>query len=107
MMREHVPFLADTARLFSDWHEQNPRAEIPRGVGMASFEIEGVRGEGIARTFSLWMVQRALDYLASLDGADREACEQMLRDCGGEALLDFEMPARLAYENHTLIIADD
>lgn len=105
MMREHVPFLAATAQLLGKWHAENPNAEIPRGVGMAPFEIEGVQGEGIARTFSLWMLQRALDYLHSLSGNNRAACEDLLRECGGEALIDFQMPVRLAYENHTLAVA--
>ncbi|MBV7258790.1 glutathione S-transferase family protein [Erythrobacter crassostreae] len=106
MMREHVPFLAQTAALFSDWLKQNPTGDIPRGVRMASFEIEGVKGEGIARTFSLWMLQRALDYMSSLEGADRDVCLDLLQECGGTALIDFSMPARLAYENHTLVVAD-
>ncbi len=107
MMAEHLPFLAETAQLFGEWHAQNPDAEIPRGVGMASFTIEGVGGEGAARTFSLWMLQRALDYLGSLGGDDRAACDNLLREVGGEALIDFTMPVRLAYENHSLTVASD
>ncbi|MBV7265342.1 glutathione S-transferase family protein [Erythrobacter ani] len=105
MMREHVPFLTETARMFGEWHAANPGAEIPRAVGMAPFTTGGVSGEGAARVFSLWMLQRALDYLASLEGDERAACEALLKDMGGEALIDFGMPARLAYEDHTLVVA--
>ncbi|MCK0129560.1 glutathione S-transferase family protein [Erythrobacter sp. F6033] len=105
MMREHVPFLGETANLLESWLQENPEAEIPRGVGMASFTIEGVQGEGIARTFSLWMLQRALDHFESLEGNDRAACEALLEEVGGEALIKFSMPVRLAYENHTLVAA--
>ncbi|MBD2843002.1 glutathione S-transferase family protein [Erythrobacter rubeus] len=107
MMAEHVPFLETTARMFGAWHDENAGAEIPRAVGMAPFEIEGVTGEGAARTFSLWMLQRALDYLHSLEGDDRAACDDLLRQCGGEKLIDFELPVRLAYENHTMVIASE
>ncbi len=107
MMAEHVPFLAQTAQLLGNWHQENPGAEVPRGVGMASFTIEGVSGEGGARTFSLWMLQRALDYRQSLGHDDRAACDALLRTVGGEALIDFELPVRLAYENHTLTVASD
>ena len=69
---------------------------------MAAFEIEGAKGERLALPFSLWMLQRSLDYLASLQGDDRAACEAMLRACGGEALIRFDMPVRLAFENHKL-----
>nr|WP_298931545.1 glutathione S-transferase [uncultured Erythrobacter sp.] len=102
MMREHVPFLSATATLLTDWLDQNPDADLPRGVGLAPFEIEGVRGEGIARTFSLWMLQRALDYLDTLNSDERASCEALLRAVGGDALIGFSMPVRLAYENHTL-----
>lgn len=105
MMEEHVPFLAATARTLGEWHGQNAGAEIPRGVGIAPFTIEGIEGEGAARTFSLWMLQRALDYRNSLDTGGREACDALLQAVGGEALVDFEIPVRLAYENHTLTVA--
>ncbi len=107
MMAEHVPFLVQTARMLGEWNAQNPGAEIPRGVGLASFTVEGIEGEGAARTFSLWMLLRALDYRDSLDREGREACDALLRAVGGEALVDFPMPVRLAYENHTLKVASE
>jgi len=106
MMAEHVPFLAETANLLAEWHAKNPGAELPRAVGMVPFTIEGVNGEGAARGFSLWMLQRALDYLDGLSADDRAACEGMLREVGGEALIHFEIPVRLGYENYTLEIAE-
>ncbi|MDJ0642472.1 MAG: glutathione S-transferase family protein [Erythrobacter sp.] len=107
MMAEHLPFLIETARMLGEWHAKNPDTELPRGLGMAPFTIEGVAGEGAARTFSLWMLQRALDYRDALDRDDRAACDELLRSVGGEALIDFTMPVRLAYENHTLTVASD
>ena len=106
MMAEHVPFLSETARMLDEWHAQNPGGEVPRGVGMATFTIAGAQGEGAARTFSLWMLQRALDYRASLDKEGRHACDELLHSVGGEALIDFELPTRLKYENHALTVAD-
>ncbi len=104
MMSEQVPYLAKVADMFGEWLAANPDTEIPRAVGMADFTIEGTNGQRIAAPFSLWMLQRGFDYLASLEGADREACEAMLRSAGGEALLDFKMPARLKFENHVLSV---
>ena len=102
MMAEHVPYLANVAPMLGEWAATNKDAEMPRALGMAAFEIEGAKGERLALPFSLWMLQRSLDYLASLEGDARAACETMLRDCGGEALLDFKMPVRLVFENHKL-----
>ncbi len=102
MMAEHLPYLANVAPMLRDWAGANEGVELPRALGMAPFAIEGAAGERLALPFSLWMLQRALDYLASLSGDDRTACEAMLRSCGGEALLTFEMPVRLVFENHKL-----
>lgn len=104
MMGEQVPYLATVAAMLGGWLTANPETEIPRAVGMASFTIEGVSGQRIAVPFSLWMLQRGLDYFASLEGAEREACEDMLRAAGGDALIDFAMPARLKFENHVLSV---
>lgn len=108
MMAEQVPHLALIAQLLGTWAEANDlEAELPRALGMAGFTIEGASGERIATPFSLWMLQRALDCLASFEGDDRAACEAMLRGCGGEALLDFPKPVRLTFENHRLRVAHD
>ncbi len=103
MTQEQVPHLAVVAQMLGDWAQANePGSELPRALGMARFEIEGVGGERLALPFSLWMLQRALDYFASLDGEDREACEALLRECGGEALINFTLPVKLVFEQHTL-----
>ncbi|MEP2551472.1 MAG: glutathione S-transferase N-terminal domain-containing protein [Marinomonas sp.] len=105
MMGEHVPYLGRVAAMLGEWLTANPDTDIPRAVGMADFTVEGVTGQRIAVPFSLWMLQRGLDYLASLKGDDRKACEEMLRACGGEALLSFKMPVRLKFEDHVLTVA--
>ncbi len=105
MMSEHVPYLERVAAMLGEWLAANPDTDIPRAVGMADFTVEGVTGQRIAVPFSLWMLQRGLDYLGTLSGDDRKSCEDMLRSCGGEALLDFQMPARLKFESHVLTIA--
>ncbi|WP_379548400.1 glutathione S-transferase family protein [Qipengyuania sp. DSG2-2] len=102
MMSEQLPYLQRTSAMLGEWMEQTGGDEPPRAVGMAPFTIEGVTGERIATPFSLWMLQRALDYLASLDGADRSACEDLLASVGGEALLSFTLPARLTFADHIL-----
>ncbi|KUO57741.1 MAG: glutathione S-transferase [Sphingomonadales bacterium BRH_c3] len=105
MMEEQVPHLQGVARMLGEWARQNEGNEPPRGLGMADFAIEGIGSQRMAFPFSLWMLQRGLDYLASLSGADRAACEALLRQVGGEALLNFDLPLRLTFENHRLGIA--
>ena len=105
MMREQLPHLQTVADMLGDWADANTDAEPPRALGMASFVIEGVEGQRLAFPFSLWMLQRGLDHLASLGGEDRAACEEWLGEIGGEALVSFRMPVRLGFENHRLRIA--
>lgn len=102
MMGEQVPYLAKTAAMLGAWADANPDGELPRALGMTSFTIEGVTGERAALPFGLWMLQRALDYLASLSGNDRALCEAMLKECGGDDLIGLEMPVRLKFEDYAL-----
>lgn len=99
MMSEHIPYLENVAALLGDWAKDNEGQEVPRAVGFTNFKIEGVSGERAALPFSLWMLQRALDYLASLVGEARLEAEAMLLECGGEALVSFQMPVRLTFED--------
>lgn len=102
MMIEQVPYLAKVAVMLGEWSKANPRDELPRALGTAPFSIEGVTSERAALPFSLWMLQRALDYLESLDPDERADCEEMLSACGGDALTHFDLPLRLVFENFAL-----
>ncbi|MEL7188647.1 MAG: glutathione S-transferase family protein [Pseudomonadota bacterium] len=105
MMREQIPHLERVADMLGTWAADNPGADLPRALRTAPFTIEGVTGERAALPFSLWMLQRSLDYLRTISAEDRAQCEAMLKDCGGDALLSFEMPVRLVMENHVLKVA--
>jgi len=102
MTGEQLPFLARVSAMTDAFLRANPGEELPRAVGMADFTVEGVTGQRIAPPFSLWMLQRALDYLGSLEGPDRDVALGLLDDIGGEILADFPMPARLEFTDHVL-----
>lgn len=102
MMTEQMPYLQQVARMLGEWTRANEGDAPPRGLGMADFTIEGVTSQRMAFPFSLWMLQRALDHLASLSGEERSACEELLHEAGGEALLAFDLPVRLTFDNHRL-----
>lgn len=103
LMGEHMPHLQAIASMYAVWTADNPDGEIPRAVGMAPFEIEGVGGEKIASTFSLWMLQRPLDFYRGLTGDDREAADGLLDAIDGEAFRNFPLRARLDFVNHRLV----
>ncbi|XUU61570.1 glutathione S-transferase family protein [Erythrobacter sp. HA6-11] len=103
LLGEAIPWLEQTSKLTSDWSKASTEEEVPRAVGMAEYTVEGVASSRMATPFSLWMLQRPLDYLSSLEGDDREACQDLLEKVGGQALIDFPLPVRLKFENHRLL----
>ncbi|NVD29191.1 glutathione S-transferase [Parasphingorhabdus flavimaris] len=103
MMDEQMPFLQTTADMLASWSEANPETELPRAVGMAEFTIEGVSGQRIAAPFSLWMLQRALDYYRGLEGGDKSAADEFLSTVNGASTFrNFTMERPLRFENFRL-----
>ncbi len=104
MTSEQLPYLQRVAGMLNDWVAANDDSKPPRAVGMAEFTVEGVNGQRIATPFSLWMLQRALDYRAGLNAEDKTACDRLLSEIDGEAFSHFTMP-RLNFDAHVLTLA--
>ena len=77
---------------------------LPRALGMHDFTLEGVTGKRAIFTFDLWMLQRALDFLRSLEGETREKAALVLKEADGERLADFPAFPRLARRNFQLVL---
>lgn len=105
MMREQLPVLVDTAAHLRRFLAEHPGEPIKRALGKHAFTLEGARGERIVRPYSLWMMQRARDAYAALQGAERAAAERLLSAVGGEAFRDFEDPPRLARAGMSVRVA--
>ena len=105
LMGEHMPHLQAIARIYADWAKANPDDDIPRAVGMAPFEIEGVSGEKFASTFSLWMLERPLDFYRRLADGDRAAADALLDTIGGDGFRDFDLPAQVDFVDHRIVRA--
>ena len=105
MMAEQMPFLQKTSDMFARWAEANRDTEIPRAVGMADFTIEGVTGQRIAPPFSLWMLQRPLDYYRGLPDVEKAAVDELLSSVDGALTFsNFTMDQRLAFEKFKLVL---
>jgi glutathione S-transferase len=103
MMGEQMPFLQTSADMLAVWSAANPDAELPRAVGMAAFTVEGIEGQRIAPLFSLWMLQRALEYYRQLEDADKSAADEFLSVIKGAlAFRNFAMERPLAFKNFKL-----
>ncbi len=103
--KEHLPVLAATQALFETWAETaEAGADIPRVLGGAPFEIEGVSGSIIARPFSLFRLQMALDVLEEMGPKDRKLAEAFLTSIGAERLADLKPSRRMERRNCKLCL---
>ena len=105
MMAEQLPHLQAVAKLYADWANDNPDADVPRAVGMAPYEIEGVVGQRFASTFSLWMLQRPLDFYRGLEGKARSVAKALLDSVDGGDFQNFDLARRVRFENHRIVQA--
>ena len=106
MMGEQMPFLQTTADMFASWTDASSGEDIPRAVGMAEFDIEGVSGQRMAPPFSLWMLQRPLDFYRSLDAAAKSSVDHLLGSVKGSAgFSEFKSGPLLVFENFRLKLA--
>lgn len=104
--KEQLPILMDTLADLEKWVSENPDTkELPRITGFHKFKIDGVEEGRAVLPFSLWMLQRVLDHLASLSGDDRKAAVELLAKIGAQDLLNMQVMPRLKRENFKLVIA--
>ncbi len=104
---EHLPVLEQTNVLLAAYNAKaKPEDDLPRVLGMANFEVEGHKGQTIARPFSLFRLKSALDIYAGLDSDKRIAADKVLEKTKGEDLKAFTLAKRLERRNYKLSLAD-
>lgn len=92
---EHLPVLEATNQLLDQFSGLD---DLPRILGMVPFEIEGISGQTIARPFSLFRLQAALE-------AYGPNCDETLDNIRGEILKNFTIAKRLERRNYKLALA--
>jgi hypothetical protein len=96
--------LPRTAELFNDWVAD--KSTWPAGsvvskdadepsIGSFDVTLRGAPVRTHASLYPLWVLQRGLDWFASLAEAESKACRELMVACGGEALLDVQLDRRL------------
>jgi len=104
--REQLPILLSTLTHLQSWYKDNPdESEVPRAIGMHEFTIGGVPENRGVIPYSLWMLQRVTDHLASLSGKDKKAAEALLKSIGAGALIGLDITPRLTRTNFKLALA--
>ncbi len=103
---EYLPVLEKTVAAFNAWAADNVSGtELPRALGMHEFTLGGVTAERAIFTFDLWMLQRPLDFYASLKGADKGAVDTMLAKAGLTGITQMPAYARIARPNFKTALA--
>ena len=105
-LAEHVPVLKATIERYAEWAQTaEPRAEVPRGVGMVEFTIGGAKGMISARTFSLLRLQDALDTYEMMMPSDKKRADSFLQAVDAEALKQLRVLPRLTRRIYRLALA--
>ncbi len=103
---EHLPVLEATNDLFTAWCETAASGDaVPRMLGTVPFHVDGCDGQTIARSFSLFRLQAALDSLATMSASERAQAEAFLKDINAQSLMSFKLPRRLERKNCKLCLA--
>lgn len=97
MGRDAAPVLLDGLQAFETWADTRP-PELdtpPRAVGETGSALRGMPLRRFTSAYTLWMVQRTLDALASLASDERERVVTALADTGWTPLLAYSPRHRL------------
>lgn len=112
LLRRVGPSVVSQAEAYNEWTRRN--ADRPAGAPISD---EGVDQPMVAVTLpgqteatpsnvhGLWILQRALEHYRGLDGTSRAACDALMKDCGGEAVLGIELARPLTRVNNRLATA--
>ncbi|HRO03449.1 MAG TPA: glutathione S-transferase family protein [Terricaulis sp.] len=111
---DYAPVYLATAALFGDWCARN--ANAPRGMpvspegkdqpvlGPITIPLRGHQLTTQAPLHSLWVLQRTLDWLATLAPAERAACDAYAREIGAGDLISIKLPRPLTRVNNKLAV---
>lgn len=102
MFAEHWPVLTSTATRLAQWAQDNEGPMVPRSIGEHRFSINGVAETRAVLPYSLWKMQRPLDYYRSLSGTDKQDADLFLDGIGGLEALRFELPVGVTRVNNEL-----
>ncbi len=82
-----------------------PGEEVPRAIGNADSELRGEPLSRVAQSYSLWMLQRVLDFYLALPDADRARVDEALAGTGWETLLAYRPRHRIEKQGFGLVYA--
>jgi glutathione S-transferase len=105
MGRDAAPILLASVARFERCADERAALgeEPPRAAGLLEAELRGAPFRWIARSYTVWMLQRALDALAELTPDERSRVRSALADTGWEPVLDYLPRHRLGKRDFRLV----
>jgi hypothetical protein len=106
MGRDAAPVLLDGVRAFEAWADARPAGEDepPRAVGLHRTRLRGVSFTRYTSPYTLWMLERPLDFRAGLGARERSALDANLAGTGFDELLAFEPRHRVGKRGFRLVL---
>ncbi len=103
------PVLEETELHLSRWYEQQPDKsqplEIPRRLGMHSFKFDGITEQRFILPYSLWMMQRPLDFYQSLNNEQKAEVDPFLKSLGIYGAMQFKLKYPIVKINNRFMLA--
>ena len=100
---DFVPETKAAAASINDWLDQQSDLtglQVERGVGMTSFEIDGVTINALAQPYRFYLLQRAQQEVERLDDADKADVLNMLAACDMTDILNCKISRDIGRDNN-------
>ncbi|MGI9326609.1 MAG: glutathione S-transferase family protein [Pseudomonadales bacterium] len=101
---DFVPETAAAAACINQWIEAQevlaPGTPLLRGVGSASFEVQGTTINALAQPYRFYLLERAQSTFASLSEQEQQTVADMLRSCSMYELLDIKLTRDIGRKNN-------
>ncbi|MDQ7051320.1 MAG: hypothetical protein Q9M92_18045 [Enterobacterales bacterium] len=103
------PLLQDISDRLNQWLGQQAIVDkqdlaIPRRLGMHTMTIGAIEEQRLVLPYSLWMMQRPLDYYQGLEPSQQQSIEDLLIQLDAQQALQFKLKNRVTRINNQFVI---
>jgi glutathione S-transferase len=86
--RDQMPDILSVIKHNAKWLNENPGSDIPRHLGMHTFNYGSAKGERVIGSFAQWMFQRPWAHYQCLDDDARKTVDALLEKVGGNEAMN-------------------
>jgi glutathione S-transferase len=101
---DFLPETRGACEAINNWLDENKDlpsgTEVERGIGNASFEVQGSKFNPAAQPFRFYLLKRMQDTYEAMSGADQEGTRALLKACDMTDLLDLKLTREIGRANN-------